>query len=133
MADTSAMVKLSHKSASRLPSLQVPLKSWIAVIGSVVGAFMAILDVSITNSSLQDIEGALGATLDEGSWISTAYLVTEIVVIPLSGWLTRVFSTRWYLFTNAALFLFFSMCCAWAWDLPSMIVFRGFQGFTGEF
>jgi DHA2 family multidrug resistance protein len=57
MADTSAMVKLSHKSASRLPSLQVPLKSWIAVIGSVVGAFMAILDVSITNSSLQDIEG----------------------------------------------------------------------------
>lgn len=131
MADTSAMVKLSHKSASRLPSLQVPLKSWIAVIGSVVGAFMAILDVSITNSSLQDIEGALGATLDEGSWISTAYLVTEIVVIPLSGWLTRVFSTRWYLFANAALFLFFSMCCTWAWDLPSMIVFRSFQGFTG--
>jgi len=131
MAGTSAMGKLSQKSASHLPSHQISLKSWIAVIGSVVGAFMAILDVSVTNSSLQDIQGALSATLDEGSWISTAYLVTEIVVIPLTGWLQQVFSTRWYLLVNASLFLFFSMCCAWAWDLPSMVVFRGCQGFTG--
>jgi len=115
-----------------LPSNQVPLKSWIAVMGAMLGAFMAVLDIQITNASLKDIQAALGATLEEGSWISTAYLVAEIVVIPLSGWLARVFSIRRYLVVNAALFIFFSICCAWAWNLPSMIVFRALQGFTGD-
>jgi DHA2 family multidrug resistance protein len=96
-----------------------------------LGAFMAVLDIQITNASLQDIQAALGATLEEGSWISTAYLVAEIVVIPLTGWLSQVFSIRRYLLTNAALFIFFSVCCAWSWNLGSMIVFRAFQGFTG--
>jgi len=100
-------------------------------MGTLLGAFMAVLDIQITNASLQDIQAALGATLEEGSWISTAYLVAEIVVIPLTGWLARVFSTRRYLLVNAALFIFFSVCCAWAWNLPSMIVFRAFQGLTG--
>lgn len=96
-----------------------------------LGAFMAVLDIQITNASLKDIQAALGATLEEGSWISTAYLVAEIVVIPLTGWLSQVFSTRRYLLTNAALFVLFSVCCAWSWNLQSMIVFRAFQGFTG--
>ena len=114
-----------------LGSNHVPLKSWIAVMGAMLGAFMAVLDIQITNASLKDIQAALGATLEEGSWISTSYLVAEIVVIPMSGWLARVFSTRWYLVVNAALFILFSICCAWAWNLPSMIVFRALQGFTG--
>lgn len=113
------------------PTDQVSLKTWIGVMGTLLGAFMAVLDIQITNASLQDIQAALGATLEEGSWISTAYLVAEIVVIPLTGWLARVFSTRWYLLINAALFIFFSVCCAWAWNLPSMIAFRALQGFTG--
>ncbi|HEY9806363.1 MAG TPA: MFS transporter, partial [Candidatus Obscuribacterales bacterium] len=113
------------------PAANVPLKTWIGVMGTLLGAFMAVLDIQITNASLQDIQAALGATLEEGSWISTAYLVAEIVVIPLTGWLARVFSTRRYLLVNAALFIFFSICCAWAWNLPSMIVFRAFQGLTG--
>lgn len=112
-------------------SERVPLKSWIAVGGAMIGAFMAVLDIQITNASLKDIQAALGATLEEGSWISTAYLVAEIVVIPLTGWLSRVFSIRLYLLANATAFIFFSICCALAWNLPSMIVFRAFQGFTG--
>ncbi|KAB8333494.1 DHA2 family efflux MFS transporter permease subunit [Scytonema tolypothrichoides VB-61278] len=96
-----------------------------------LGAFMAVLDIQITNSSLQDIQASLAATLEEGSWISTAYLVAEIVVIPLTGWLSRVFSLKRYLLVNTALFIFFSVCCAWSWDLNSMIVFRALQGFTG--
>jgi MFS transporter, DHA2 family, multidrug resistance protein len=96
-----------------------------------LGAFMAVLDIQITNSSLQDIQAALGATLEEGSWISTAYLVAEIVVIPLTGWLSQVFSIRRYILVNAALFIFFSICCASAWDLSSMIVFWALQGATG--
>ena len=69
----------------------VPLKSWIAVLGSLLGGFMAVLDIQITNASLNDIVGSLGATLEEGAWISTAYLVAEIIVIPLSAWLATVF------------------------------------------
>jgi DHA2 family multidrug resistance protein len=92
---------------------------------------MAVLDIQITNASLQEIQAALGATLEEGSWISTAYLVAEIVVIPLTGWLAYIFSYRRYLLINAALFIFFSVCCAWAWNLPSMIVLRAAQGLTG--
>lgn len=122
---------LAPSALSSPPSNQVSLKNWIGVFGTILGAFMAVLDIQITNASLQDIQAALGATLEEGSWISTAYLVAEIVVIPVSGWLSRVFSTRWYLLVNAALFIFFSICCAWAWNLNSMIVFRALQGFTG--
>lgn len=109
----------------------VPLKTWIGVFGTVLGAFMAVLDIQITNSSLRDIQAALGATLEEGSWISTSYLVAEIVVIPLTGWLSQIFSVRRYLLVNASLFIVFSILCAFAWNLPSMIVFRALQGLTG--
>ncbi|GBE95053.1 DHA2 family efflux MFS transporter permease subunit [Nostoc cycadae] len=110
---------------------RIPLRTWIGVLASMLGAFMAVLDIQITNASLQEIQASLGATLEEGSWISTAYLVAEIVVIPLTGWLSRVFSLRLYLLVNTVLFIFFSICCAWAWDLNSMILFRALQGFTG--
>ncbi|MGA7933679.1 MAG: DHA2 family efflux MFS transporter permease subunit, partial [Kovacikia sp.] len=122
---------MATSSVTQPTSDRVPFKTWVAVLGTVLGAFMAVLDIQITNSSLKDIQAALGATLEEGSWISTAYLVAEIVVIPLTGWLSRVFSVRRYLLVNATLFVFFSLCCAWAWNLPSMIVFRACQGFTG--
>jgi MFS transporter, DHA2 family, multidrug resistance protein len=116
---------------NQMNSSQVPLRTWIGVLASMLGAFMAVLDIQITNSSLQDIQASLGATLEEGSWISTAYLVAEIVVIPLTGWLSRVFSLRRYLLVNTALFILFSICCASAWDLNSMILFRVFQGLAG--
>jgi MFS transporter, DHA2 family, multidrug resistance protein len=114
-----------------IPPDRVPLRTWIGVLASMLGAFMAVLDIQITNASLQDIQASLGATLEEGSWISTAYLVAEIVVIPLTGWLSRVFSLRRYLLVNTTLFIFFSICCAWSWDLNSMIFFRALQGCTG--
>lgn len=119
------------KSSSSPPSDQVPFKTWLGIFGAMLGAFMAVLDIQITNSSLEQISGAIGATTEEGSWISTAYLVAEIVVIPLTGWLSQVFSVRWYLVANSVLFLFFSLCCAWASSLGEMIVFRAAQGFTG--
>src|SRR5262249_24747634 len=72
-----------------------------------------------------------GAGIDDGGWISTSYLIGEIVVIPLSGWLAQVFSIRIYLLTNAVLFLAFSAACALAQDLPQMIALRAVQGFTG--
>jgi MFS transporter, DHA2 family, multidrug resistance protein len=109
----------------------VPLKTWIAVIGATLGAFLAVLNIQIVNSSLADIQGAIGAGIDDGGWVSTSYLVTEIIVIPLSGWLAGVFSMRLYLLVNTALFLAFSVACAYAGNLTEMIILRGFAGFTG--
>ena len=81
----------------------VSAKMWLAVIGATLGAFMAVLNIQIVNASLADIQGAIGAGIDDGGWISTSYLIAEIVVIPLSGWLAQVFSVRSYLLANAAL------------------------------
>ena len=113
------------------PGEKVSGRTWLAVLASLLGAFMAVLDIAITNSSLRDILGALSATQEEGSWISSAYLVAEIVVIPLAGFLAMVFSTRRYLIVNVVLFLVFSTLCGMAWSLESMIAFRAAQGFTG--
>ena len=95
------------------------------------GMFMALLDIQIVASSLQDIGGGLSAAQDEISWIQTAYLIAEIIVIPLSGWLTRVFSTRWLFTLSAAGFTAASMLCGIAWDIQSMILFRALQGAGG--
>jgi DHA2 family multidrug resistance protein len=120
---------LSPAPAASSPS--VAAKSWLAVFGATIGAFMAVLNIQIVNASLADIRGAISAGADEGGWISTSYLIAEIVVIPLSAWLAKVFSIRRYLLTNAILFLVFSVACAYARDLPQMIVLRAMQGFCG--
>jgi len=117
--------------ASGPTAVAVPAKTWIAVIGATLGAFMAVLNIQIVNASLADIQGAIGAGIDDGGWISTAYLIAEIVVIPLSGWLAQVFSIRIYLLTNASLFMVFSAACALSQNLPQMIVLRAVQGFSG--
>jgi DHA2 family multidrug resistance protein len=117
--------------ATSRPAASSALKMWIAVGGSTLGAFMAVLNIQIVNASLADIQGAIGAGIDDGGWISTAYLIAEIVVIPLSAWLAKVFSLRIYLLTNAVLFLVFSVACAFAANLGQMIVLRAVQGFTG--
>jgi len=109
----------------------VTAKTWIAVLGATLGAFMAVLNIQIVNASLADIQGAIGAGIDDGGWISTSYLIAEIVVIPLSAWLAQVFSVQVYLLTNAVLFLIFSAACALAENLGQMIVLRAVQGFAG--
>jgi len=107
------------------------LRDWLAIAGGMVGCFMAILDIQITNSSLAPIEGGMGASVDEGSWISTAYLIAEIVVIPLTGWLSTVFGLKRYLAVNTALFVLFSIGCAQSTSMIDLILFRTGQGFTG--
>jgi DHA2 family multidrug resistance protein len=109
----------------------VPLKTWVAVVGACLGAFLAILNIQIVSSSLSDIQGAIGAGSDEGGWITTAYLVAEIIVIPISGWLARVFSIRLYLLANTFAFLVLTVACAFTTDLTQMIVVRAMQGFAG--
>ncbi|MGM4964425.1 DHA2 family efflux MFS transporter permease subunit [Tardiphaga sp. 1201_B9_N1_1] len=107
------------------------LTIWVAVLASMIGSFMAILNIQITNASLLNIEGGIGTGVDNGSWISTSYLIGEIVVIPLTDYLSRVFSFRRYMLVSATSFALFSVACAFTHDLPSMIAMRGLQGFAG--
>src|ERR1700692_462325 len=110
---------------------QASFKTWVAVIGSTVGAFLAILNIQVVGASLADIQGGIGAGIDDGGWITTSYLIAEIIVIPLSGWLSSVFSLRTYLLTSTALFLALTAACAFAQNLSQMIVIRAAQGFAG--
>ncbi|MDP9809761.1 DHA2 family multidrug resistance protein [Rhizobium tibeticum] len=107
------------------------MKDWIAVLAGMIGAFMAILNIQITNASLLDIEGGIGTGVDNGAWISTSYLIGEIVVIPLTAYFSSVFSFRRYILVNSVLFPIFSIACAFAHDLGTMILLRGLQGFAG--
>ncbi len=106
-------------------------QGWLGFMSMVVGMFMAILDIQIVSASISDIQAGLAASPDEASWVQTSYLIAEIVMIPLSGWLSRLLSTR-VLFVGSALgFTVFSGLCAFATSLPAMIVFRAAQGFIG--
>lgn len=105
--------------------------AWLAVAAGTLGALMAMLDISIVNSSLPTIQGEIGASGTEGTWIATAYLVAEIIIIPLSAWLTRMLGLRTFLIIAAGLFTTFSVICGLSTTLPMMIIGRVGQGFTG--
>jgi DHA2 family multidrug resistance protein len=106
-------------------------RTWAAILAATLGAFLALLNIHIVGAASADIQGAIGATPTDAGWISTSYLVAEIVVIPLTAWLAKVFSVRRYLVVNAALFLVFSVACASARTLDQMIVLRALQGLSG--
>jgi DHA2 family multidrug resistance protein len=106
------------------------LTAWLAVAAGTLGALMATLDISIVNSALPTIQGEIGASGTEGTWVATSYLVAEIVIIPLA-WLQRVLGLRTFLIIAASLFTIFSMLCGMANTLTMMIVGRVGQGFTG--
>jgi len=114
-----------------MPAASVWLRSLLPFIVMCFGGFMALLDIQIVASSLQQIGGGLSAAQDQIAWVQTAYLIAEIIVIPLSGWLTRVFSTRWLFTASAAGFTAASLLCGLAWNIESMIVFRALQGLLG--
>ncbi len=108
-----------------------PLRDWIGVLAMVFGQFMAIMDVQIVTSSLTQIQGGLSASPDEISWVQTAYLIADVVMVPLSGSLSRLLSTR-VVFVSAALgFTAASTLCATATSLGQMILYRAMQGACG--
>lgn len=105
--------------------------AWIAVAAGSLGALLATLDVSIVNSALPTIQGEIGATGTEGTWIATAFLVAEIVIIPLSAWLERLLGLRTLLLIAVVSFTGFSILCGTATSLTTMIIGRTGQGFMG--
>lgn len=103
----------------------------IAFLGMTIGMFMAILDIQIVASSLSSIGSGLMASKDELSWIQTSYLIAEVIIIPLTGFLARAFSTRISYFVAVCGFTVMSLGCSLAWSIQSMIIFRLLQGIFG--
>src|SRR5215203_3103033 len=97
----------------------------------VFGMFMAILDIQIVSASLAEIQAGLSASSEEISWVQTAYLIAEVIMIPLSGTLSRVLSTRWMFVIASGGFTLMSFMCATATNIEQMIVWRALQGFIG--
>lgn len=107
------------------------IADWLMVIAGSLGALIALLDISVVNSALPTIQGEIGATGSEGTWIATAYLVAEIIVIPLTAWLERLLGLRTLLLIATGMFTVFSVICGTATDLTTMIVGRAGQGLGG--
>src|SRR5207302_9066980 len=123
-ANGNEFIAAPAKDADRIEPLRL-----IAFIAMVFGMFMAILDVEIVSASLTEIQAGLSASSNEISWVQTAYLIAEVVMIPLSGFLSRMLSTR-VLFTIAAAgFTAASALAATATNIDQMIVYRAIQGF----
>lgn len=99
------------------------MRKHIAFASMCMGLFIAQLDIQIVSSSLNEIGGGLSAGKDEMAWLQTSYLIAEIIVIPLSGWLSRVFSTRWLFTLSAGIFTLMSIACGLAWNIQIMIFF----------
>jgi MFS transporter, DHA2 family, multidrug resistance protein len=131
VASTASAASLPVVPASTSPAVYVSTKTWVAVVGAALGAFLAILNIQVVSSSLADIQGAIGTGADEGGWIVTSYLVAEIIIIPMSGWFARIFSLRTYLLASTFLFLVLTVACGFAENLGEMIVLRALQGLAG--
>ncbi len=110
---------------------ELATKDYIAFFAMVIGMFMAILDIQIVASSLSVIAAGLSASGDEMSWVQTSYMVAEVIIIPVTGFLSRSFSTRISFVVATLGFTVFSVCCSMAWSINSMIVFRALQGLFG--
>src|ERR1700688_3953349 len=110
---------------------EVRAATWAGFVLMCVGMFMVILDIQVVATSLAAIQDALAISREAMSWIQTAYLIAEIIAIPLTGWLTRVLTLRWLFVAAIALFTAASIGCAFSGDFALLIGFRVLQGFAG--
>jgi DHA2 family multidrug resistance protein len=109
----------------------IPARRIFAFLAMVFGMFMAILDIQIVSASLAEIQAGLSASADEIAWVQTAYLIAEVIMIPLSGYLSRALSTRVFFTIAAAGFTVASVLCAMSTSINEMILWRAVQGFIG--
>lgn len=113
--------------------MQAPIQGSKAAITITVmaAALMAMIDISIVNVALSDIRASFGTPIDQIGWVSTGYMMANIVVIPMTGWLQRRFGFRRYFSTSVLIFTIASALCGLAWNLPSLVLFRILQGMGG--
>src|SRR3954447_11648411 len=117
--------------AASVPDERVPARRLFAFLIMVFGMFMSILDIQIVSASLSEIQAGLSASSSEVSWVQTAYLIAEVIAIPLSGFLSRAFGTRLLFAISASGFTIASFFCGFASSIEQMILWRAIQGFLG--
>ncbi|HZH50362.1 MAG TPA: DHA2 family efflux MFS transporter permease subunit [Microvirga sp.] len=131
MAASAAIAGRSPAATPSAKSAPLDRRRTFAFFCMVFGMFMAILDIQIVSASLAEIQAGLSASSDEISWVQTSYLIAEVIMIPLSGTLSRVLSTRWMFVISAGGFTLMSFMCATSTSIEEMIVWRALQGFIG--
>lgn len=108
-----------------------PVNPWVVTAAVMLATFMEILDTTVVNVSVPHIAGNLGATVDEGTWVVTSYLVSNAIILPMAGWLANRFGRRRMLMWCVTGFTFTSLLCGMATSLPWLITFRVLQGLSG--
>src|SRR4029078_7458891 len=134
MADSGTTTLDSMPVASGAPALpadSIDPRRLIAFLSMVFGMFMAILDIQIVSASLTEIQAGLAASSNEITWVQTAYLIAEVIMIPLSGFLSRALGTRILFAASAVGFNAGSLMCGLSTSINEMIVWRLIQGFIG--
>jgi MFS transporter, DHA2 family, multidrug resistance protein len=104
---------------------------WLITLSVMMAVFMEVLDTSIANIALPHIAGSLSATPEEATWVLTSYLVSNAIVLPMTGWLGNYFGRKRVLISCIFMFTFASALCGLAWDLPTLVIARVLQGFGG--
>ena len=107
------------------------MNKWLIAITVMLPTLIEIIDTSVVNVSLDHIRGSLSAGIDESTWTITSYLVSNAIIIPMTGWLSRIFGRKRYLIFSISLFTLSSFLCGAAWSLQSLIIFRILQGIGG--
>lgn len=107
------------------------MNKWIVALTVMLPTLIEIIDTSVVNVSLDHIRGSLSAGIDESTWTITSYLVSNAIIIPMTGWLSRLFGRKRYLIFSISMFTLSSLLCGSAWNLQSLIVFRILQGIGG--
>ena len=107
------------------------VKIWAGFLLMCLGMFMAILDIQVVVTSLPTIQLELAISPDAMSWVQTAYLIAEVIAIPLTGLFTRVLTLRWLFVAAVALFTLASIWCALSGNFAVLLMFRVVQGFSG--
>src|SRR6201746_2797045 len=105
--------------------------TWLGFVLMCLRMFMAIMDMQVVATSLPTIQAALAISPDAMSWIQTAYLIAEVIAIPLTGFLTRVLTLRWLFVLATFVFTLTSVGCAFSGNFASLVTFRILQGFAG--
>src|SRR5690349_18215640 len=119
------------RAASAAPQWTPSHNPWLIAVAVMLATFMEVLDTSVANVSLPHIAGNLSATTDEATWVLTAYLVANAIVLPLSGWLSSLFGRKRFYMTCVLLFTVSSALCGLAPSLNALILFRIIQGLGG--
>jgi len=107
------------------------MNRWLVAVTVMLPTLIEIIDMSVVNVALDHIRGSLSAGIDEATWAITMYLVSNAIIIPITGWLSRYFGRKVYLNFSIALFTISSLLCGLAWNIQSLIIFRVFQGLGG--